>query len=476
MEVKKWYQGEPITAKRLNEMLCATLVNSGTIDEIISDTRVTATTGYSDSERFITQLRPMYDKANRADVFDEFDLKESNADSGIMYRPSGVENAVTRSYPCEMPLCTLAHGLTGNNGDIVQNITTDAFGNVVDINYSLDTDAPSNNSLWQGAVACGWNARYHLKRRIGRVVDSCTDITEILAEGACAVAKNAVIETNDLVMPILPGKAELEEKTNTGHSVSLLNGYSGNTVMVRNLNNEGGMVFTPSGTRLGIKSGIEIYAACLGAAPTASLNHIEPQPYCVAIADMPIRVQHFNWNEQGQQWQAGQVCCKGALKINAKNLNNNNWQVGVWSEGSVEIPQYDFTPSGEYTAGPGITINNRCISAVRANSATTTLGSVDSISLLPAGSSPAITNGQIQIPAAPAPIEYEVVRPNCNPVPIDGICGWVRTAYQPQMFQLVRCQQGYVSFLQMQRFKCGRLEVSYQRAILPEGVWCEYWP
>jgi hypothetical protein len=262
--------------------------------------------------------------------------------------------------------------------DIVVKITTDCFGKVLSQCITTQEFGKCvNNSLWQGPnSSSGSTPEYSFIRRIGRIT---TDETKHVSPED-STRKNKVISTNDIVMPILPARAEMEENHPCRQSLSLIGDFKDNSVLIKNIKNGGGLDLTPCTTNLQLKSGVEFYAGTIseGSEGTTTTTfpditgHVKPQEFDITIACIPIKEQHYSWCKTSNSWvktlapsgdsssepSTAEPTKKGDIKITAKSLGGNNWQIGWASSGEVEIPVKDFTPgeSACYTEGRGISI------------------------------------------------------------------------------------------------------------------------
>lgn len=156
----KWRRGDEISAYRLNLMTEAINTNSCLSEETASlledsrDLSVGAAGGLNTDGRFISGLEPMFTKQNRGVVLTEWDVlgspDSSEAVNGVYIRKSGIENALTSSYPCQPCLTKIEDGVTGNHGnDILQKVITDEYGNVKCSTYVVSNSSISKPyKLW----------------------------------------------------------------------------------------------------------------------------------------------------------------------------------------------------------------------------------------------------------------------------------------------------------------------------------------
>lgn len=377
-----WRQGDILSAQRLNMMTSA--INANTAEtsqntqqiEQLTQSSFNAVGGLPEG-RFISTLNDEFLEARRGVVIDSWDYKVKSAeDEGVYVRTSGYENALNGEYPlypCWVKLGAASDALTK---EIVQTIKTDEFGKVQGSCISLMDQLPEGgNCLWSGAVPdCQKPAEgYKLYRRLGRVIRSCFEFSE----GSNPAPK--VLNTNDLIMPILPARAEKEEyEAECRHTVSLLGQYKDNSFLVKNIANAGGMRFeTSCPTRIAICSGVEFHKACVTESEDSTTGetkqevkwpeiakHIEPNKFDITVACIPIVEQVYTWDYATSSWQP-KTCadsvekpkCKGTIKIQAKTLCDTNWMIGWTSTGKITIPVKDFDPSQtNYKAGRGINI------------------------------------------------------------------------------------------------------------------------
>lgn len=484
-----WKPGDILSAYHLNQMTCA--INANTeglcaVQEIVGEkgSSTINSTGGIDMGSFMTSgLEPDHYCANRGYIKTgwEFTPSGCSIQKGIFVDKSGVENASYHSYPCLFCSVQISNQISSvQTQDIMLRVTTDCYGNVLN---KCITGVPVANdnftsNYWQGPIIPGNSAPvYQFERRLGRIVD---DINRPVSSEDSSLY-NKIIKTNDLVMPILPGRTEPESMCDSLHSVSLLNGYAGNTALVKNIANVGGLTFNSTQTRIEMASGIEFHVSndSDGSGTFDVTPHIQPCAFNVNILDIPVRQTHYYWCESTGTWNCLYTTCSSNIKLNAQTINNNKWQVGWASSGEINIPVYNFTPSGggggtTYRAGEGIDITNNCISLEKADSSGNKLGGVYKITQSSATANPYLSDGEIIIPMATSKnYTVEEVR---DPLPEDGVCSWVLSAYMPMVYQVSQSSESLVSFKQMMRFNGSKLEVSWQRAIAPNGQWCAYPP
>lgn len=482
-----WKPGDILSAYHLNQMTCA--INSNTeglctVQEIVGEkgSSTINSTGGIDMGAFMTSgLEPDHYCANRGYIKTgwEFTPSGCSIQKGIFVDKSGVENASQHCYPCLFCSVQISDQISSvQTQDIMLRVTTDCYGNVIS---KCITGVPIANddftsNYWQGPIIPGSSEPvYQFERRLGRIVDD--NNRPVSSEDSNLY--NKIIKTNDLIMPILPGRTEPESMCDSLHSVSLLNGYAGNTALVKNIANVGGLTFNSAETRIEIASGIEFHLSTdsTGSGTFDVTPHIQPCAFNVNILDIPVKQTHYNWCESTGTWNCLYTTCSSNIKLNAQTIDNNKWQVGWTSSGEINIPVYNFTPSGggggtTYRAGDGIDITNNCISALKAHSANSKLGSVYNITQSSQITEPYIDNGHIVIPQTPA-ASHNVCHIT-SPLPVDGSCGWVLSAYMPMVYQVSMSSDTMVSFKQLMRFNGSNLEVSWQRAIMPNGQWCAY--
>lgn len=372
-----WRKNDQITAQRLNNMTCAINANTARSEEnsckigSIFNSSYQAVSGLP-NERYISGQKEQFMQQNRGFIIDEWDYCGTPENTGVYVRESGYENAQSQVYPDAPCLQKIATGTVGNETkEIMQIISTDEYGKVKESKIELMTNIPPDTKLWQGPEPeCGGApSEYKFYRRLGRVVNACYE----MSEGSTPI--NKVMETNDLVMPILPARAEMEEMGDCTQSVSLIGGFKDNSILVKNISNGGGLKFdNSSATHLKLKSGVEFYtaqmcASCCGT--TASFDvpyHLDPRPFDVVIACIPVKEQHYKWCKTSNSWVTSYECgagscaiapCdKGSIKITAKSMCGNNWQIGWTSSGDITIPVKDFELSDgvTYEGGRGINI------------------------------------------------------------------------------------------------------------------------
>lgn len=382
-----WRQGDILSAQRLNMMTCAinanTTISSANASELsqLTSSSFNAVGGLPEG-RFISSLNEEFLEARRGVILDGWDYKvESAEDEGVYVRTSGVENALNGDYPDSSCWIKLGNPTDALTKEIVQTIETDEFGKVKGSCISLMNQLPNDgNTLWSGMVAeCKRpDNGYKLHRRLGRVIHSCFE----MSEGSNPAPK--ILNTNDLIMPILPARTEIEEyDPECRHTVSLIGDYKDNSFLVKNIANAGGMRFdTSCSSRVAMCSGVQFYRACVTESEdsttgetTSSVTwpdipkHIEPETFNITVACIPVKEQHYKWCSETSSWNpvngsgdslsecTGPVL-KSSLQIKAQSLCGSSWKIGWVSSGGVEIPVYDFFPSEskDYTAGRGINI------------------------------------------------------------------------------------------------------------------------
>ena len=377
-----WKPGEIISAQHLNLMTCAINANAAEIKENtqqldqLTQSSFNAVGGLPDG-RYISTLNEEFLEARRGVIIDGWDYKVESADEeGVYVRTSGIENAQYGDYPDSSCWIKLGNPRDALTKEIVQTIETDEFGKVTGSCISLMNALPNDgNTLWSGMVAeCKRPENgYKFHRRLGRVIHSCFE----MSEGSNPAPK--ILNTNDLIMPILPARTEIEEyDPECRHTISLIGDYKDNSFLVKNIANAGGMHFdTRCSNRIAICSGVEFHKACVTESEdsttgetTSSVTwpdipkHIEPKKFDITVACIPIVEQVYTWDYATSSWQP-KTCadcvekpkCKGTIKIQAKTLCDKNWMVGWTSTGKITIPVKDFNPSQtNYKAGRGINI------------------------------------------------------------------------------------------------------------------------
>lgn len=385
-----WKPGDLITAQHLNLMTCAINDNHLRINETASQLNDSGksninSSGSIDMGAFLHSATvPCESCWNRGYIRTgwEFYASGTSRKKGIYANTSGVENATVTQYPTSTCVkCIKAETAGLPEEDIVVKITTDCFGKVLTQCITTQEFGKCvNNSLWQGPNSSSGSApEYSFTRRIGRIT---TDETKHVSPED-STRKNKVISTNDIVMPILPARAEMEDNHPCRQSLSLIGNFKDNSVLIKNIKNGGGLDLTPCTTNLQLKSGVEFYAgqisASCGGTTTTKFpeitGHVIPQEFDITVACIPIKEQHYSWCKTSNSWvktlapsgdstsepSTAEPTKKGDIKITAKSLGGNNWQIGWASSGEVEIPVKDFTP-GEtacYTEGRGISITEQ---------------------------------------------------------------------------------------------------------------------
>ena len=382
-----WKPGEIISAQHLNLMTCAINANAAEIKENtqqldqLTQSSFNAVGGLPDG-RYISTLNEEFLEARRGVIIDGWDYKVESADEeGVYVRTSGIENALNGDYPDSSCWIKLGKSTDALTKEIVQTIETDEFGKVKGYCISLMNSLPNDgNTLWSGMVAeCKRPENgYKFHRRLGRVIHSCFE----MSEGSNPAPK--ILNTNDLIMPILPARTEIEEyDPECRHTISLIGDYKDNSFLVKNIANAGGMRFdTSCSSRVAMCSGVQFYRACVTESEdsttgetTSSVTwpdipkHIEPESFNITVACIPVKEQHYKWCSETSSWNpvngsgdslsecTGPVL-KSSLQIKAQSLCGSSWKIGWVSSGGVEIPVYDFFPteSKDYTAGRGINI------------------------------------------------------------------------------------------------------------------------
>ena len=383
-----WRPGDSITAHRLNEM--TTTLNDAAkqaealASELNSITSAsTSTIGGLPSARVISTGKGQFMEQNRGVILDQWDFHIDSGDKcGIYVRCSGFENATGVSYPDAPCIAKIASYNDAINGDeLMQTIYTDCWGNVKCSKIELLRCVPSDTKMWSGPVDVApsdpsspdSNSAFKFYRRLGRIVDSCIEFS------CGSIALRKVMETNDVVMPILPVRAEKESTNNGIKSHSLVGDFVGNSVLIKNIQNGGGIKSESLQSGVKLQSGIQVVKGCVAESdsstgePSISWPEApqgpEPQPYDVVAMCIPVKEQKYKWNKETQNWEkptvegscgsaAGGGEIKSYVKLHAKSIGDKNWVLGLVGSGEIEIPVKDFTP-GEgvcYTEGRGILI------------------------------------------------------------------------------------------------------------------------
>jgi hypothetical protein len=451
-------------------MTCAINANTTGLDEltnVVSDKGSSSFSGSGgiDMGAFMgTALEPCTSCLNRGYIRSGWEWTEAGqSKKGIYVNKSGVENAISGNYPSEVCSVCLGGEISGQGlMDIVIKTNTTCYGKVISqCIYTQPISGSSSsavtNTLWQGPSATGSassdstaTTTYSFIRRIGRITD---DTTHPISS-CSSTYYNKVLNTNDLVMPILPARGEKEEHEVDKHSVSLIGNFQDNSVIIKNIANGGGLKFeNNSNTRVKVTSGVEFFAAESsdstegegeGEAKFPEIApHIEPGNFDITIACIPVKEQHYNWCKSTSSWvpvtsgDSTSDCGpkpeeKGSIVIKAKTLCDKPWQIGWSYEGEVEIPVKDFTPGEgvEYEAGRGINISEQQVPSSDPNSTETTTKNVICNTMT-------ITQGCLISVTEPQPGEYKISGCKTKVEAGDGICvseiqgGWKVTAKDP---------------------------------------------
>lgn len=463
-----WKPGDIITAHHLNQMTCAINANTSGLYElgnIVSDKGSSSFSGSGGIDMGAstgTGLESCATCLNRGYFRSGWEYTEAgDTKKGLYVNKSGVENALSGSYP--ETVCSVC--LDGQNSglgimDIMIKTTTDCYGKVLSqCIFTQSTASSSNcqnssNVLWQGPASnssCGGSAgKYSFTRRIGRITD---DTTHPISS-CSSTYYNKVLNTNDLVMPILPARGEKEEHEVDKHSVSLIGNFQDNSVIIKNIANGGGLkIENNSNKRVKVTSGVEFFAAQSSDSSEGECGnepefpeiapHIEPGNFDITVACIPVKEQHYNWCKSTSSWvpvtsgDSTSDCgpkaeSKGSIVIKAKTLCDKPWQIGWSYEGEVEIPVKDFTPGEgvEYEAGRGINISEQQVPSSDPNSTETTTKNVICNTMT-------ITPGCLISVCETKPGEYKISSCKTKVEAGDGICvseiqgGWKVTAKDP---------------------------------------------
>lgn len=381
-----WKPGDVITAHHLNQMVCAINDNTNSYESLNKQfndkgtSSINSTGGINMGTFLGTALEPCESCWNRGFVRTGWEYSASDTTKeGIYANTSGVHNAISNTLTGGCMIC-LKNKLSGlPEEDIVLKVKTDCYGKILCQKIETqDTTTCVTNNYWQGPHSSDGSApEYSFIRRIGRIVQD-NDHPVSMDD---STASNKVISTNDLVMPILPARAEKEEDSPCRQSFSLIGGFKDNSVLIKNISNAGGLRLGNCATHLDIKSGVEFYAGnteitCNGPSTSfAPQGGVIPQGFDITIACIPIKEQHYSWCKTSNSWvktlapssdsssepSTAEPTKKGDIKITAKSLCGNNWQIGWASSGEVEIPVKDFTPAESvcYTEGRGISLTEQ---------------------------------------------------------------------------------------------------------------------
>lgn len=465
-----WKPGDVISAHHLNVMTCAINANTTGLDEltdVVSDKGSSSfnASGGIDMGSFMgTALEPCTSCLNRGYIRSGWEWTEAGqSKKGIYVNKSGVENAISGNYPSEVCSVCLGGEISGQGlMDIVIKTNTTCYGKV--ISQCIYTQPISGsgssavtNTLWQGPSATGSassdstaTTTYSFIRRIGRITD---DTTHPISS-CSSTYYNKVLNTNDLVMPILPARGEKEEYEVDKHSVSLIGNFQDNSVIIKNIANGGGLKFeNNSNERVKVTSGVEFFAAQSSDSTEGEggnepefpeiAPHIEPGNFDITVACIPVKEQHYNWCKSTSSWvpvtsgDSTSDCgpkaeSKGSIVIKAKTLCDKPWQIGWSYEGEVEIPVKDFTPGEgvEYEAGRGINISEQQVPSSDPNSTETTTKNVICNTMT-------LTPGCLISVCETKPGEYKISSCKTKVEAGDGICvseiqgGWKVTAKDP---------------------------------------------
>lgn len=382
-----WRKGEVISAGHLNLMTDAINANTEEIDSITKQfneqgsSSINASGGIHMGGFVSSGLDSCESCLNRGFIRTgwEYTASGDSVKTGVYLNKSGVETATGATYPgsiCTVKLCEKIAGISLE--DIVIKVKTDEYGKVLSQCIKLQgSDTCTKNTYWTGPVqSCASQPCYEFTRRVGRIISD-----EVRPVSPCDSTRlNKVMSTNDIIMPILPARTEREEKTDCKHTISLIGNFKENSILIKNIANGGGLKLdTSCQPRVTVASGVEFHRACVkestescGSSTTTTWpqipKHIEPKPFDITIACIPVKEQHYRWDLMTSSWipyssaDSGVVnpCAelKGTIKIQAKSLCGANWQIGWASSGQIEIPVKDFTPTevSTYKEGRGINI------------------------------------------------------------------------------------------------------------------------
>lgn len=422
----QWRRGDVICAKRLNEMVCR-INGFGNTDNTLTSLHTSLTgNGLNTYGTFKRQLCRMHNENGAAKVVDTFVASPSteSVTTGVYARNNSAISY--NNNPCFVESeCFKFITCIGEKKYIYQKITTDRTGvpTCIDI-VAFCCAAKPTSTLWNYAATDDSSGNGTIYNPVSKIVRDC----RVSCKNNIISHKYTAIKSNNFFIHPIPQNAE-------SSYTQLVNSLDGNTLPIKTLNGIDGTTVEAETNHVNIGSGVT-FSKCAFTTTT----HM---PSCVCV----------NWTQDfGFKIRPNQ--CKNPYK-------------------------FIITPFGApggggttYYAGDGIDITNNCISALKAHSDTCKLGSVYNITQSSQITEPYIDNGHIVIPQTPA-VSHSVCHIT-SPLPVDGSCGWVLSAYMPMVYQVSKSSDTMVSFKQLMRFNGSNLEVSWQRAIMPNGTWCAY--
>lgn len=356
-KVKLWKQGEPLTAKKLNQEVQA-------INKLLGKYANGATAspdfnGFAQSQALIREpladihILEMFSKDGEG-VLLNGNIKGFKGSPGIYARTNTVR-AMTSclGYIAECKLKMIACQANLKQGGIIyEAITANENEGIITncIRYAEDkSQVPTNR--FDGT-------NLHFNRVLGRLVIDCKFAN-------CANQKRLkLIDTNETTLP--PITATRASDTLNNHTdckrgrqkLSLLNeGVLIN--QVSGLSNEGGLQFVyhkgnsnfwtgSDNAYKGIRSGVELYGMteCAGgynlrtslneAITTPQASKFETTIFCYPVKQKIYKQSDYRWSED-------RTICSGRIKLQSKKIADNNWQIGFAQGGQIQITTYEPT-------------------------------------------------------------------------------------------------------------------------------------
>lgn len=338
-----WKRGDEISASKLNEPVKA--LNSLLTNQNQNNINVDSTGGLNNcnslnlaDENIADEDNVVYLIENDNPTLQPEAGENLVTEEGWYFRKGGIENGYTTDYAAATLTKIDADKLNGLNGNedktIFIKIVTDEYGNVVtnDLEIKSSSDSIYNN-YWKGPNDSATAENPTIYRRIGRILNH----PFAMADGK---PKNFVIKTNDITMPIIPVKGEAIRDSDTA---TVVGDIEGNSIIVKNLVNKGGITFNADDRRLDLKSGIELVAFSSDSysgslvAPDAGTS-LTPNAFDLSI---PIYTQPIinEYNGVTRSWVTSSSSSIATASLKAKSIKDN-WKIALGLEGNISMPTY----------------------------------------------------------------------------------------------------------------------------------------
>lgn len=335
-----WKRGDEISANKLNEPVKA--LNAILNQQNQNNINVDSTVGLNNTSSLIIADENVANEDNVVYLIenDNPTLQPDNlvTEEGWYFRKGGIENGYTTDYSASTLTKVESDKLNGLYGNedktIFIKIVTDEYGNVVSNDLEIKSSSDSiYNNYWSGPSDSSSTETPTIYRRIGRILNHPFAMVD-------GKPKNYVIRTNDITMPLIPVKGEAISDSN---SATVMGDIEGNSIIVKNLVNKGGITFNAENKKLNLKSGIE-FVAFSSDSSNGSLTDpdagtaLTPNAFDLSI---PIYTQPIinEYNGVDRSWVVSSSSSISTASLKAKSIKDN-WKIALGVDGNITMPTY----------------------------------------------------------------------------------------------------------------------------------------